>query len=198
MMLDDIRLEAPPDTGGAILNAPYSRLTITNWSDAQYGGPGESVGHLFISEPAKTWTEAERSHPWLGTLMSQPRLAGVEILDRVQDKFTPPISIVTLHARDRLRTILAGNRGFRNVNVQLPSGTPAPSFKGMVADVLTMYSAIHRASGSHFSPDQRTCGHQACPLFEINCCNSYPIVPLSFEVCGFARRMQHLVGFIRG
>jgi hypothetical protein len=117
------------------------------------------------------------------------------MLNELQDKFTPPLTVVTIHASDRARTILASNRGFRDV--ETPSGAPPASFKGMAADVLTMYSAVRRASGAHFNPDQRTCRHQGCPLFELNYCNSYPIIPTKFEDCGFAARMDRLVKTLR-
>lgn len=197
MLLDDIRFDVPADTGGEILDAPYMRLTLANWTDARFGGSsqGTGVGHLILSAPAKAWNAAENSYPLLRTVMSQPRVVGAEILNGLQDKFTPPLTVVTIHAGDRPRTVLASNRSFRNV--ETPSGMPAQSFKGMVADVLTMYSAVRRATGAHFSADQRTCGHHSCPLFELNYCNSYPIVPTNFEDCGFAVRMDRLVKTLR-
>jgi hypothetical protein len=196
MLLDDIQFEAPPDTGGEILNASYSRLTIENWIFASYGGSdqGEGVGHLFLSAAAKEWNKQEKSSASLGTVMSQPRVAGAKMLDGLQDKFTPPLSLVTIHALDRRRTVTISNRAFRTVEV--PAGMAA-CFKGMAADVLTMYSAVRRASGAHFNADQRTCGHKSCSLFELNYCNSYPIIPTRFEDCGFAARMDRLVRGIR-
>lgn len=186
-LLNDIDFEGKEDSSGDILEKSFLRLTLDQWIGATFSG---GIGHLFLSAPAKAWAHAEKKNPQLANIMSQPRAAGNALLNQHQENFSPPVTVVTVHARDGQRTILSGNRDFQSV----PNNLPATSFKGMAADVFTMYSAIRKATGAHYSEHQRTCGHDGCPLFRINYCSSYPIIPKQFEDCGFAKRMDRLVG----
>ena len=47
--------------------------------------------------------------------MSQPRVAGTELLDRNTGRVSPPLTIVTIHAPDSRRTVLVSNRAYRSV-----------------------------------------------------------------------------------
>ena len=149
------------------------------------------MGHPVLATPASRWSQLEHEDPRLGNVMDQPQFAGRDILDLLQDGFAPPLTIVTVHPPDGAdRVVLLSHMA----NSEDPFRAKYDvTFKAFIADALTTYGSVRRASGVHFDYDQRTCGHKQCPEYPWNYCNSYPIVPAAYEQCGFKERLKRLI-----
>lgn len=187
-LLDRIEFEAAPDSSGDLLCSSFHRLTLDFWVSVQFGG---EIDHPVLATASRLWSETERKDPPLTTVMDQPQFTGQEMLDVLQQRFGPPFTIVTFHLPEGPdRVVLLSHR----VNSEVPFlAQHGETFRTFIADGLTMYSAVRRASGAHFDPDQRTCGHKECPEYAWNYCNSYPIVPATYKQCGFAERLRELI-----
>jgi hypothetical protein len=128
-------------------------------------------------------------------LMDQPAWVHHEAFWKCRSEFSPTLTVYRFHlggGEDRtLFTGTADGRAFTSLPLK-----NATDWRGFVADFLTLYGAVRRASGAHFDAEQRTCHQAHCPHYEDNFCNMYPIVPRDFGSCGFPDRIRRLIDII--
>jgi len=152
-------------------------------------GHGE-VGHPFLARLAQQWVEIARENAAFSSVLDLPGYCTV--LSDCYERFSPPVTVFRFH--------LGGNRDrvFIKANAFTRGDYAGSTFNAMVADFLTVYGAVRRASGAHFDPDQRTCHHSGCPLYQPNFCNIYPVVPDHHTNCGFSARLKRLISTMKG
>jgi len=193
--LDDIKYEAPPDSCGEILGTKFYRLNLDNWVFSRIVSPqskSDYIIHPFLGPAARRWCELEKTNPAYSWLLGQPAWVDTRMMEGCMNDFAPPLSIIRFHlggGQDRVFCIGRGDfSGFTTVH----DGSD-PRSKGLIADCMTMYGAVRRASGAHFDGEQRTCHHLNCPEYAHNYCNAYPIIPRSYTACGFPDRINRLI-----
>lgn len=196
--LDRLPYEARANADGHILGSPYHRIGLEEWvGGAITTKDGGHLVHPFIGMQARQWIEDQKVMPEMGMLMDQPAWVTGDTFARCRQKFGPTLTVYRIHFEGgESRTFMAGDpdgRGFTSLNMGGPSG-----WRGFVADFMTMYGAVRRASGAHFDEQQRTCHHHQCPRYKDNFCNSYLIIPREYAACGFPERMANLVATMRG
>lgn len=196
--LGQLPYEAEENADGYILGSPYHRIGLDEWVGGTItSADGSSLVHPFLGVQASLWIDEQRVLPEMGLLMDQPAWVTADTFWSCRQKFSPTVTVYRIHFEDReSRTLIAGNpdgSGFVSRGLSGPS-----DWRGFVADFLTMYGAVRRASGAHFDEDQRTCHHRQCPHYGDNFCNSYPIIPREHTSCGFPGRMANLVDTMRG
>lgn len=196
MLLDAIAFEGPVNADGRLLGSPYHRLTREAWVGGAWHSGGDFLAHPFLSLPARAWQAAEQAQPELGLLMGQPGWVRPQTRHAALRRFAPMLTVYRFHVDGvNDRTVVTGHAdgsGFTSLPVAGPS-----HWRGLVADVLTMYGAVRRASGAHFDSDQRTCHHRDCPHHGENFCNMFPGVPATHTACSFPERMRHLIDIHR-
>ena len=195
--LAQLPYEAEANADGYILGSPYHRIGLDEWvGGAITTKDGGSLVHPFLGVQARLWAEEQRAVPEMGLLMDQPAWVTAETFWKCRQKFGPTLTVYRVHFDDgESRTFIAGNpdgRGFASLGLSGPS-----DWRGFLADFMTMYGAVRRASGAHFDEDQRTCHHRQCPHYEDNFCNSYLIIPREHTSCGFPTRIANLVDTLR-
>jgi hypothetical protein len=196
--LDRLPYEVTPDCDARILGSRYHRITLENWvMGALTTKDGGFMIHPFLGLRARKWMEMEKQIPAIGALMDQPGWVSPEILGHCRVEFAPTLSVFRFHlgnGEDRVVfTGPADGRAFTSLPLNSES-----EWRGFIADASTIYGAVRRASGAHFDADQRTCHHGACPHYESNFCNVYPVIPTDFKACGFPARIQNLIEVIGG
>lgn len=187
--LNEIDFEDAPDSDANILSRSYHRLTLDYWLSCKYGRDG-GLAHPMLSALARHWRDLEETNPAFKWIIDQPAWISEDVLLEARRTFQPLFSFARFHAS-------TGNDssfwwGRVDNSTPLP-GVDPEGHRGIFADTLTMYGAVRRASGAHFDGSQRTCHHIACPYYEANYCNAYPIVPPEYTTCGFPKRMQRLI-----
>ncbi len=193
MWLDDIAYDVEPDADGHILGSPYHRITLEQWVEGSFGShDGGFVTHLFLGNLARKWIEEQKANPAYSMLMDQPAWVLPETFGKWRDVFSPALAVYRFHlGGDDDCTFFTGTSDDR-ANTSLPLRN-ASEWRGFVADFLTIYGAVRRASGAHFDPEQRTCHLVQCPHYKHNFCNMYPIIPRDFASCGFPDRIRQLI-----
>lgn len=188
--LSQLNYDNPPDSDGKLLGGGYFRLNLEKWVGGQMGNVDGHMIHPFLGIPAREWIEMSKHDPILTTALDYPGWMG-DSFGKLRKHFTPPLTVFRFHLGDLGdRVFLQGEEPAKAFSTVPLSGR---EWHGFVADVMAMYSAVRRASGAHFDAEQRTCHHKGCPHYELNFCNSYPIVPLDHATCGFPNRMQKLM-----
>ncbi len=196
--LGELAYEAEPDADSKLLGSPYHKVTLDNWVfGSLQSKAGGSLAHPFLSMQARAWIEMQKKFPVLGVIMDQPGWVNRDDLNACRSYFSPAFTVYRFHLGEGRDRVLWEGRAEWKGFTTLPLETDS-EWRGFVADMLTMYGAVRRASGSHFNESQRTCHHHNCPHYEANFCNTYPIIPKEFHACGFPERMQRLVDTIRG
>lgn len=191
--LNELKFEAPPNSCTNIRGAKYYRLTL---NDMVYGlaitKGSDHFKHPILAHLAEKWIEMERKeNPEYGWLLDYPGYVNPLTMLGARSHFGPPFGILRIHTDTIPDPVgMFGDptfTGYSSLDAALEDAT------GMarMVDIVTMYSAIRRASGAHFDRDHRTCSHKTCPEYEHNYCNSYPIVPSEFSECGFSSRMNN-------
>jgi hypothetical protein len=198
MFLSELPYEAKENVDGKILGSPYHRIGLDQWVGSSLSSEdGGFLFHPFIGLPARKWIEDQKTNPEYGLLMDHPNYVRPETFRSCLNEFSPPLTIFRFHlgnGRDQVfSTGEANATGFTSLPLR-----SASEWRAFVADALTIYGAVRRASGAHFDAEQRTCHHAQCPYYEANYCNLYPIVPNDFRSCGFPKRIQELINTWRG
>jgi hypothetical protein len=190
--LDQIAYEGKPDADGKILGSPYHRITLEKWVGGRLEVDGDFLIHPFLGVPARKWIQLQDANPEYGMLMSQPAWVRDETFWKCRSEFSPTLTVYRFHlGGGDDRTLLIGNpdgRAFTSLPLR-----NASEWRAFVADWLTMYGAVRRASGAHFDSEQRTCHNAQCPHYGDNFCNMYPIVPKDFRFCGFPARIREQI-----
>ena len=191
--LDEIAYDAEPNADGLILGSPYHRITLDVWVGGAFTAlDGGFLIHPFLGTLARKWIEEQKANPEYGMLMDQPAWVRHETFWECRNVFSPTLTVYRFHLGDNNdRTLFTGTADGR-VFTSLPLKNTT-DWRGFVADFLTLYGAVRRASGAHFDAEQRTCHQARCPHYEDNFCNMYPIVPKDFEYCGFPDRIRRLI-----
>ena len=170
--LSEINYEAPLDSDAKLLGSPYQRLTLDAWvfSDLE---------HPFLSMTAKKWIEKAKDDPRLDLLLSKP--GHIEEVADFLVEYAPACSFVRFHIdgiNDRVITTV--DRSFDEQK------------KFSLKYELSLYSAVRRASGSHYDGYSRLCHHENCPEYAHNYCNCFPGIPAVFEDCSFLQYVEEL------
>jgi hypothetical protein len=168
--LDDVKFAAPADSDGKILGSPFHRLNLHQWVF------NRSFEHPFLTAPAQKWFKAAENEGVYRWLLSQPGWAGEKVLNAIVD-LAPTLSFVRFHVDGQHDRVIA---------------TGEPSKAVPVPDLMTLYSVVRRASGSHYDPESRLCYHTNCPDYGPNFCNCFPLIPTVYQNCQFRRRVEAL------
>ena len=191
--LGELPYEAKPNADGRILGSPYHRITHEEWVGSAFTTKdGGFIIHPFLGLLARKWIEDQKSNPEYGLLIDQPAWVRPETLGRCLTDFSPPLTVFRFHLGNEHDKIFFTGRANGQGFTSLPLSTES-EWRAFVADTLTIYGAVRRASGAHFDAEQRTCHHSQCPYYNANFCNTYPIIPSDFRSCGFPKRIQELV-----
>lgn len=195
--LGEIDYDEEVDANIDIFTVDYFRLTIDFWASRTFhteDKEGISFNHPFLGPLARRWQLEEADNPALSMVIDMPGWIDSNLANYCGREFSPPISVANFHLKDGGDKVvwfgtadLSGFTSFENV-----------SSTGFIADFLTMYGAVRRASGAHFDNEQRVCYHNQCPHYLANFCNAYPIVPSSYKECGFPDRIKRLIQQWRG
>ena len=193
LWLDDLEYEAAPDSDGDILASPYQRLTLAKWvGGSLVSAKTGSLIHPFLGPLARRWIALEAERPEHHMVFDQPGWIWPDDFDRWLDDFTPPFSVYRFHVpAGRDRVLFFGRADVQEFTS--PPMASASEWRAFLADTLTIYGAVRRASGAHFDTEQRTCHHVGCPHYAANLCNTYPVIPENFADCGFPARLDRLV-----
>jgi hypothetical protein len=168
--LNHIKFDAAPDSDGRLLGSPFHRLTLNNWVF------NRTIDHPFLTAPARKWCHVQKDDPVHGWLLSQPGWATDKVLNAIVH-FAPTVSFVRFHVDGQNDRII--------VTGEPPTHVP-------LVDLMTLYSVVRRASGSHYDPESRLCHHKSCPDYGPNFCNCFPKVPTAYENCEFRQRVEAL------
>ena len=193
LWLDDLDYEAAPDSDARILGSPYQRLTLAQWVGGHLGSEKTgSLIHPFLGPLARRWIALEAERPEHHLIFDQPGWVWPHDFDRWLEDFTPPFSVYRFHlGAGGDRVVFVGRADVREFTS--PPMVSGAAWRDFLADTLTIYGAVRRASGAHFDEEQRTCHHRGCPHYAANLCNTYPVIPKEFADCGFPVRLDRLV-----
>lgn len=181
--LEDIPFEKGPDSMRDIAaDQAYCRVTLSNWVNATW--PDHSPLHPFLSTNAQEWLKNEERHPEYGLLLSQLPWAKKLALSSMEGEFYPPLTILRFQVNEKENRVI--HVGYVEKFVLVPGG------RAPLIDLLTMFSIVRRATGSHFDTDLRLCHHVACPHYNANYCNLYPVIPKTWEQCKFPQLAESL------
>lgn len=184
-----IQFETEPDESAEILNPPYFRLNIENWIDSNFGILDASpLSHPFINFHASEWNSRSKSNPTYSSFMDYPGYVTGDFLKELSRDFFPAISFLRYHIdgiNDRVLSFGSLNRAYK-YNYPIP-----------IPDLMTIYGVVKRATNVQYVNDHRLCHHTQCPEYKFNYCNSYPIIPVEFERCGFHDRINHLIQILK-
>jgi hypothetical protein len=194
MWLSDLDYEAESSVAEVLDNAFY-RLHLADWVNGGYGGK-DGLTHPFLGPAARLWLRSAASDESLLSVMDFPGFANEHTFALCMTEMQPPVSVYRFHlSSGNDHVVLHGDTAGKAFLGTTP--LDASQYRGFIADTLTMYGAVRAASGAHFDADQRTCHHEKCPLYAQNLCNAYPIVPASFEQCGFTARVDRFINLWR-
>jgi hypothetical protein len=184
-----IKFEAEPDSTADTANPPYCRLNIENWVDSSYGNIGDSsISHPFINYHASEWIKKSKLNPAYSSFMDYPGYMSGEFLEELSKEFLPAIAFIRFHidgVNDRVLSF--GSLGI----------THKYNFPVEIPDLMTIFSAVKRATRVQYIEEHRLCHHSECPEYRQNYCNSYPIIPKNYESCGFPKRITDLIQIIK-
>ncbi len=186
--LDMIRYEAPSDSmRGILVDHPFCRLDRANWVGASWDG--SDFLHPFLSPNARKWLTQEKTEPAYSWLLAQPGWVPKEIFWDAFDTYYPPVTILHFALNNGKNRIIIGGH---------PETTASDFLKsGNFLTLLTAFSVVRRATGTHYTPDIRLCHHTDCPHYPANYCNLYPVIPESWQKCGFPSRVEQISTFLR-
>lgn len=191
LWLDELSYDTP-DNVTQILEPSFYRIALEEWVFGGFGNKGALI-HPFLGPLARLWRNREKENPEFSWVLDQPGWMSNEVFSQCRREFLPPVSVFKFHlGNDRDRVFIHGNMTAPSF-LEYMGVVDNTEFKGFIADSLSMYGAIRRASGAHFDADQRTCHHNVCPHFESNFCNMYPVIPDNFQDCGFPARLERLI-----
>lgn len=188
LWVDELPFTDEEDANADILTTSFHKLNLSTWVYGGIGDKSNSLNHPFLADKARAWMELEASESALSWLLDQPGWADGNLLVAAQMGFDPVLSIYKFTFPDgTTRTFLTGiskAQNFSTLNLSTPS-----EWRGFIADFLTMYGVVRRFGNVHIEEYSRTCGHRACPHYELNLCNAYPIITGDHEKCGFPKRL---------
>lgn len=183
IFLEDIPFESNPDSMTDIAaDQPYCRVILSTWANATW--PDQSPLHPFLSTNAQEWLKNEEQHNEYSLLLSQLPWAKKLALSCLEDEFYPPLTILRFQLHEKENRVI--HVGYADKYPRLPGGRIA------LIDLLTIFSIVRRASGAHFDTDLRLCHHVACPHYNANYCNLYPVIPKTWEQCKFPKLAESL------
>jgi hypothetical protein len=187
-MLQQMKFEAPPDSlKGVFINHPFCLLNRGNWVGGSWSG--SSFLHPFLTPNARKWIEKEKEMPAYSWLLCQLGWAPDEVFWDAFDTFYPPVNILHFALKDGTNRIILGGH---------PDATAEGFLKsGNFITLLTAFSVVRRATETHFNSEIRLCHHSDCPHYAKNYCNLYPVIPQSWEKCGFPWRVEEISKVLR-
>ncbi|RSL17212.1 hypothetical protein EDE15_2742 [Edaphobacter aggregans] len=184
--LSEIEFEAKPNSiRGVYLEMPFCLMERDTWIEASWDGA--DFLHPYLTPNARTWSKLEKQDPLLSLVLSQLPWSSQTAFDTCVNNFYPPLTLLHLAATDgKNRLIVTGGERQKD-----PALDPLAS--GNLLWLLTAFSVVRRATGSHFDPGLRLCHHSNCPRYEGNYCNLYPVIPARWQDCGFPDRVQEII-----
>jgi hypothetical protein len=170
-----VEFEADPDSTTDVLKPPFCRLTLEKWI-------GASLEHPVLTKTALAWSAAQEDEPTYGWMLGQPAWVTPDAFWKAQEAFEPTTTVVRFDLPGENNRVFAMQREELSFDIR---------------DLLTLWSVMRRAAKVHIDPDHRLCHHVACPEYALNYCNSYPIIPASYDKCGFRPRLERLRAELR-
>lgn len=194
--LDEIQYDGSDNSGMRILGETYHRLALDYWVYGELTHDGDFMIHPFLGPLARKWSDIAKMRPKFSWLLDLPGWVDSETFRECRSEFRAPLSIFRFHMGQGRDRVFSCGTGVGGGFTSIPGPTDG-TYRDFIADTLTMYGAVRRASNAHFNELQRTCHHSECPHYIENFCNAYPIVPLRFEDCGFPARLTNLIAIQR-
>lgn len=198
MCIEEIEFEASPDSCGSLHNADYYRLYLDSWANGLHSEKNEEnkINHPFLDCNSLKWSKYEKENSVYSWAMDLPGYMPGSVFNKLVNEFSPSLIMYRFHlGKGSDKVILQGEKDFSSFTSLYDINDPQG--RGIIVDMITMYSAIRRASGIYFDTYQRSCHHEKCPYFESNYCNLYPIIPSRYQECGFRERMLRLINTFR-
>jgi hypothetical protein len=178
--LDKLDYTAPVDAHFDVTSPlGFYRLSLEGGLAVSYRG--SDFAHPFLTQLAREWLDLQKTVPQYSWMLSLPRW--FDDVGGAYARFAPPLTVAHFQLTEsKSRTVFIGDYN-RGMSLQ----------KMPLLEFLTVYGAVRRATGAFFDRADRLCHHRDCPYFDLNYCNSYPVIPKLFEACGFPDRMNDLV-----
>jgi hypothetical protein len=147
------------------------------------------LGHPFLTPNARKWVAKEKEDPTYRWLLAQPGWVSNDLFWDAFDSFSPPLTILHFALNDGTNRIWVGGKPQDAAEGFLESGN--------LLTLLTVFSVVRRATESHFNSDIRLCHHSDCPHYPKNYWNLYPVIPKSWQKCGFPSRVEEISAMLR-
>jgi len=158
----------------------YFRLDLHDWVFS-------TAVHPTLTAIAQKWEALAASEDGLKWVLDLTGYVAPEYFGTCWQSFRPPATVYRFRFADGDNRVLFIRGGEKVLEVGGYDGGP-----GAIADLLTMWSTVRRATGAHYDVNERLCHHAKCPEFASNYCSLYPIVPDEFAKCGFRERVGDL------
>lgn len=142
--------------------------------------------HPISGADVERWAKRVESEASFRLVMGYPDIARSATMECIKD-FQPPLTLYRYDLGNRTLVIPSGDVARLGLY-----GFAAASTMGLLNDFMTMYSVGRRLSGAHFDKDFRLCGHNNCPMFEQNLCNTWMYVPEHYVDCTFLDRLEYV------
>lgn len=189
IFLNYIKFEADPDSTADRVDPLYCKLNIENWINSSYGKIDETpISHPFINYHAAEWFRKSRTNLSYSSFMDYPGYMKGDFMQELSKEFFPTITFLKFNidgVNDRVLT-------FGSLNYTHNFNFPIP-----IVDLLTIFSVVKRATEVQYIEGNRLCHHSECPEFHLNFCNSYPVIPNRFELCGFPNKVKKLINNLK-
>jgi hypothetical protein len=164
-------------------------LDPERWLGLSLGG---GLQHPLLGPLAHEWLRRAKHVPGLEDYLDLPGYIINEEAHQFAASAEPQLRVVRVFLEDGSDKTFAVGEGlvgpaFIDNSFRTHS---ASEFRGFLLDMMAVYGAFRRSCEVHMTETTRTCGHIACPHYEDNLCNAYPLIPNSYAQCGFPSRLS--------
>lgn len=175
-----------------LVETPFYYMDPNTWLGSEIGG---GIQHPFLGPAANEWQNQIEDTLGLGDYIDMPGYVANESAHRFAWGMDPQIRVVRVFFEDGSDKVFAIGDGLVGPAFKDPifSRLSASEFRGFILDTMAVYGVMRRAFGFHMAEAAQTCHHVACPHHSESFCNAYPLIPESFERCGFPARMKNWV-----
>jgi len=159
------------------------------------GTLGSRVQHPFLGPLAHEWLRRAKDVPGLEFYLDLPGYVTNDDAHSFAFAAEPQLRVVRVFFEDGFDKVFAVGDGLVGPAFKDPelSHLSASEFRGFILETMAVYGAFRRTFGAHMAEAAQTCHHVACPHYDDNFCNAYPLIPASFQQCGFPGRMQEWI-----
>lgn len=183
----EVPLGAVPDRFDPV-EAPFFHMDPETWLGATLDG---GLQHPFLGPLADEWLRRAKDVAGLEHYLDMPGYVANPDAHGFAFEAQPQLRVVRVFFEDGSDKDFAINDGLVGPAFKDSAFTclSASEFRGFVLDTMAVYGALRRAFGVHMAEAAQTCHHVSCPHHADNFCNAYPLIPASFDQCGFPERM---------